>query len=168
MIDHILRFTIPAAYSLLPVHMTSPKASALLLAIGLQESQFLDRRQAEGGPARGFWQFERAGISGVLQHDATRAPALEALRTLRYDGAGASFCLALVEDNDTLACLFARLLIWTLPAELPGRHEARVAWSQYREAWRPGKPHLATWDANYAEAWARVDALTLEPFEPFI
>ena len=67
MIGHILAHTLPAAYSLLPAEMESAEATALLLSIGLQESQFTHRRQV-GGPARGFYQFELSGVQGVLRH----------------------------------------------------------------------------------------------------
>jgi hypothetical protein len=159
MIDHVLRFTLPAAYSLLPETMQSRSASALLLTIGLQESRFLDRRQKEKGPARGFWQFERAGgIAGVIKHPASAEPLARALQQLRYDHVlgNPSRCWQLVEDNDTLACVFARLLLWTLPEALPSRAMPHAAFQQYLDAWRPGKPHPETWDAFYEEAWGRV------------
>jgi len=158
MIDHTLRFTVPAAYALLPARLASPAASAMLLAIGLQESRFLKRQQVQG-PARGFWQFERAGIAGVLKHPATAPLINHALFYLRYEpeATNPSLCHALVEDNDTLACIFARLLLATLPEDLPTRDAPDLAWTQYLAAWRPGKPHSGSWDALYAEAWSRVD-----------
>src|SRR5688572_12878990 len=59
-IDYVHRLVIPAAYDLLPLHMASVEATAMLLAVGWQESDsFRARAQYEGGPARGFWQFER-------------------------------------------------------------------------------------------------------------
>ena len=155
MIQHIHTFTLPAAYSLLPPQMSSPAASALLLTIGLQESRFLHRRQL-GGPARGFWQFERGGIAGVLQHHATAAPLQDALIALHYPDRSATTCYALVADNDTLACVFARLLLWTEPSSLPHVDEPSKAWDQYLATWRPGKPHQATWDAFYRQAWELV------------
>jgi hypothetical protein len=173
MIDHVLRFTVPAAYALLPAPMASPAATALLLAIGLQESKFLHRRQGGDGPARGFWQFERGhvatvvnvpvarrNIAGVIRHPATAAHIGSVLRALRFGGAvgNPSTCHVLVEHNDTLACAFARLLLWTLPEALPRREAPRRAWQQYLDAWRPGTPHSETWDAYYAEAWDRVEA----------
>jgi len=161
LIDHLQRFTLPAAYALLPPRLASPAASALLLAIGLQESRFLYRRQLEGGPARGFWMFERGGgIVGVLTHPAVKDHLEDALIDLRYEGAigNPTYCHALVEDNDVLACVFARLLLWTLPGDLPGRDDPTGGWRQYLEAWRPGKPHRETWTAFYAEAWSRVEA----------
>jgi hypothetical protein len=163
MIDHTLRFTVPAAYTLLPARMASPAATAMLLAIGLQESRFLRRRQVQG-PARGFWQFERGGIAGVLKHPATVDYIRHALVQLRYEqeATNPSLCHVIVEDNDTLACVFARLLLWTVPADLPTRDAPDLAWSQYLAAWRPGKPHCGSWDALYAEAWSRVDTATLK------
>jgi hypothetical protein len=52
--------------------------------------------------------------------------------------------------------VFARLLLFTLPAPLPLQSDPDEGWRQYLDAWRPGTPHLATWTANYAAAWAVV------------
>lgn len=159
MIEHILRYTLPAAYSLLPPRFLDPKASALLLAIGLQESGFLARRQRDEGPARGFWQFERAGVVGVSRHPHTRLELQDVLEQLRYahlveDARAAHLA---IEHNDVLACVVARLLLWTVPAPLPARDQPAAAWTQYLEGWRPGRPRHETWDAFYEEAWTRVE-----------
>ena len=55
--------------------------------------------------------------------------------------------------------LFARLLLWTVPAALPTRQNPDESWRHYLEAWRPGKPHRQTWDGFYAEAWLLVTSL---------
>lgn len=176
MIDHILRFTIPAAYSLLPDGMRSDKATAMLLAVGLQESDgFTARRQYNRGPAHGFWQFERAGgVKGALTHPASKDAADAVIDALRYrlpKATPARQALEVFEaitHNDTLACCLARLLLWTLPVPLPGRDDVSTAWHQYVEAWRPGAVTRgtdaqrttlrATWNHHYAEAWGRVQA----------
>lgn len=166
MIDHIQRFTIPAAYSLLPEAMQSDKATALLLAIGLQESDgFSARRQYQRGAGHGFWQFELRGVRGVLLHERSREVANDVVDALRYrlttrhtDARQAVEVYDAVTHNDTLACCWARLLLWTLPMPLPGPGDADLAWGQYLAAWRPGKPHPETWDHYYAEAWQRVTA----------
>ena len=160
MINQVRDFTLPAAYSLLPEAMNSPNASALILSIGLQESQFIARRQGGNGPARGFFQFEKAGIRGVATHASTRDLLQTALRDLCYSGSvGQTAKLhAIIEHNDVLACVFARLLLWTLPGRLPARGEQEEAWRQYLDAWRPGKPRPTTWAAHFTEAWACIDA----------
>lgn len=167
MIDTVLKFVIPAGYSLLPERMNSKAATAMLLAMGLQESKFLHRRQivrgGKLGPARGLWQFEEGGgVRGVLEHRSSREPALHALRELRYQTNGRVITSrpvihAALEHNDVLACCFARLLLFTLPGALPARHQPGIGWSQYLEAWRPGAPHPETWPAYFAEAWDRVE-----------
>ena len=156
---HTFAHTIPAAYSLLPDRMASPEATALLLSVGLQESEFLFRRQMPKGPARGFWSFERAGgVQGVLEHGATKRHVRIALEALSYPTALDVYHVhAALEHNDVLACCFARLLLWTLPEALPWRLEVEVGWDQYLAAWRPGKPHIATWPKNYHLAWALVE-----------
>jgi hypothetical protein len=63
-----------------------------------------------------------------------------------------------MEHHDVLAAAFSRLLLWTLPIRLPLVTETDLSWSQYREAWRPGRARPAAWPANYARAWAEVTA----------
>lgn len=164
MIDHILQFTVPAAYALLPPKMQSPRATAMLLAIGFQESRFTERRQI-GGPARGFWQFEAGGgVKGVLEHPSTADVIADVLEQLEYSTtvspAGVTLRHLAIEHNDTLAFCFARCLLWTVPGALPGPGEADLGWVQYIAGWRPGRPHRATWDAFYAEAWMLVNERT--------
>ena len=143
--DHIL----PAALSLLPEKMDTPEARTMLLAIGLQESRFEHRVQIRG-PARGFWQFERGGgVNGVLLHQASRDHARIVCEKLLYDPAP-DVVYDAIADNDVLACCFARLLLWTLPASLPTT--AEEGWRQYLAGWRPGKPHPETWPGLYARA----------------
>lgn len=165
MINHTLHHTLPAVRALLPQSMMrSPRAWAMLLAIGLQESQFLERRQLPNGPARGFWQFERGGgTKGVLTHPSTKEIANGVLTALRYHALTSKPISEksravhyALHDNDVLAGVMARLLLWTLPGGLPERWESERAWEQYLEAWRPGQPHPKTWDAYYTEAWNRV------------
>ena len=144
---------IDPALRILPPMMTSRRARALLLAIGMQESRLVHRKQI-GGPAMGLWQFERGGgVAGVLRHPATQAHA--ATLCVRRGNAGtAEAVYRQLESDDILAAGFARLLLWTLPWPLPEQDQPSEAWRQYIEAWRPGKPHRHTWDAFYADAWA--------------
>lgn len=143
---------VPAALSLLPPKMRSSRATAMLLAIGLQESRFTFRRQVNG-PARGFWQFEEdGGVRGVLDHGATRPVILPILETLRY-GMRASDCYEAIMHNDVLACIFARLLLWTDPLTLPMSDDEGRGWLIYRNAWRPGRPIRESWPVCFAQAW---------------
>lgn len=147
---------IPATYELLPSKMDTPESRALLLAIGLQESEFSARRQYEGGPAKGFWQFERSGgVRGVLTHPASRSYITPILQTLLYAD-DALECHEAIEHNDILACVFARLLLWTDPKALPKADDADGAWHYYSRNWRPGRPHRDKWDDNHEQAWALV------------
>ena len=154
MIQLIHAHILPAALSLLPPEMDSPNARALLLAIGLQESRFQHRRQI-GGPARGAWQFEYGGgILGVRTHPATDGHLSAALNKLCYaPDASQEALYKAIEHNDVLAAVMARLLLWTLPDALPGPQDAGKGYSQYLQAWRPGKPHSFTWPDNYRQAW---------------
>lgn len=160
---YLARYVIPAAYALLPPAMTSARATAMLLAIALQESDGLRaRRQYGAGPARGFWQFERGtpatrgGVTGVLLHPQVGPLARGVCRALVVDPDPAAVYVA-IEHQDVLAAAFGRLLLWTLPEALPGRDDAPAAWAQYLRAWRPGKPHPGTWAGHYATAWTEVE-----------
>ncbi|HEX5109880.1 MAG TPA: hypothetical protein VFV95_15620 [Vicinamibacterales bacterium] len=160
-VQYVSTQVLPVVYALLPPQMRSANASAMLLAIGLQESRFTARRQV-GGPARGFWQFEQGGgVAGVLSHPSTKTHAATLLTTMRYSP-DASGLHAAIEHNDVLAGCFARLLLWTLPGSMPAREAANIGWNLYVSAWRPGKPHRETWDALYVQAWAAASGK--EPF----
>lgn len=150
--DYVRHNTIPAALKLLPQNMDTPVAITMLLAIGLQESRMTHRRQI-GGPARGLWQFESGGgVRGVLSHAASKPHISAVLRTMAY-GETQEIAFAAIEHNDVLACVFARLLLWTHPKALPQAGDPQYAWEYYLSTWRPGKPHRATWDAFYEQAW---------------
>jgi hypothetical protein len=160
MIGIVHRHIVPAAYAVLPVRMTSPAATAMLLAIALQESGARVRHQTPAGPARGFWQFEAGGgVYGVQHHPRTAAALETALVALCYPPQMGQFLLhGIIEHNDVLACVLARLLLYTLPAALPGPNGAPAGWVQYVELWRPGRPHPETWSGFYATAWAMVSS----------
>jgi hypothetical protein len=68
-----------------------------------------------------------------------------------------------VEHNDVLATVFARLLLWTVPARLPKRGDYDSSWWQYMNGWRAGKPHREAWNAHYDLAWSLVTATTPRP-----
>lgn len=154
--DWIARHVIPAAYSVLPDAAKSERATAMLLAIGYQESRFQHRRQING-PARGWWQFEFAGVRGVLSHDLGRPFSLFALSALRYETTTPPVVIhQALEHNDVLAACFARALLWTEPAALPGQNDQAEGWRQYIAQWRPGKPHPETWGEAWQEAWSTV------------
>lgn len=160
MIDLIRTSVLPTMYQLLPDRMRSPEATALLFAIGLQESRFSYRQQA-GGPARGFWQFEAGGgVLGVSTHPASRAHAQAVLERLQYRNlpsewmAHAVAVHGFITHNDVLAAAYARLLLWTdgraLPAQVLG---PEAGWLAYVRNWRPGKPHRETWDGFWRQGW---------------
>lgn len=151
---HVHKYVIPTALSLLPNQMATPQARAMLLAIGLQESEFAARTQDNNGPAHGYWQFESAGgVRGVLQTSSHYLTSV--CRTLNYEQTE-SQCYKAIVHNDVLACIFARLLLWTVPGRLPQSHEPDLGWKQYIKGWRPGKPRPIDWPKYFAEAWRTV------------
>lgn len=145
-----------AAISLLPPSMNVPEAKALVKAICYQESQLRFRRQMYNGPAMGFAQFEQGGgVRGVIEHKATGPIICPLLKALNYEVYVPTVWAAL-ENNDILAFVFARLLLYTVPAKLPGPADVEEGWRQYQWAWRPGKPHPEKWPENYAKAWQEI------------
>ncbi len=145
----------PQVFGQLPVAMASRGAKAALLAIGLQESRFETRLQ-DGGPARGYWQFEEyGGTAGVLQHASTKVWAEKLCRKSNVVASPPEVYVALAFD-DVLACGFARLLLWTLPYKLAEEEEVDEGWHQYVDAWRPGMPHRGSWNAFWKRAWEAV------------
>lgn len=156
----IIDTAVSPALALLPTRMDTPAARAMLLAIGLQESRFVHRRQI-GGPARGFWQFEkgtrasRGGVWGVFLHAASKGH-LGALCKARSVVCDPDAIYAALEYDDVLAAGVARLLLWTDPRALPAVGDADAGWSLYLRTWRPGKPHPQTWPDLYRQAVAQV------------
>lgn len=162
MTPEYLETAVSTALSLLPEKMDTPEALVMLYAIGLQESRFVHRRQMVGspprptGPAKGFWQFERGGgCKGVINHPASR-PHMQRVCEARGVAFGADSLWNAIEFDDVLAAAAARLLLYTDPRALPKLGEPAAAWDLYLRVWRPGKPHRATWDGFYLEAFDHV------------
>lgn len=153
----LLHAAIMPALRLLPPRMDTPAARTLMLAIAYQESGMRHRRQIVG-PARGYWQFEAGGgVRGVLRHPASKLHAKYALDFLDYDPeTSAADCHAVIEHNDVLAAVFARLLLWTDAEPLPT--DAQGAWELYLRTWRPGRPHPDKWAANFQKAKDAINA----------
>jgi hypothetical protein len=137
----------------------SPAVSVFLLAIALQESGLRHRRQvgssgAEDGPASGYWQFEKGGgCRGVLRHRVT-APHMRRICDAFDIEQTEQVLWEAMRYQDIVAAVAARLLVLSLPDALPTT--AAQGWTQYLEAWRPGKPHPATWAGHWATAEATI------------
>jgi len=156
--DAGVRSSIRSALAMLPGQFDSPEARVMLIAIGLQESRFLHRRQLVGnpprptGPAKGFWQFERlGGCRGVVDHTASRYWMHGVCKAHDVQFNATAIWNAL-EANDRLAAAAARLLLFTDPKRLPATTDTRGAWNLYIRAWRPGRPHRDTWDDFHERA----------------
>lgn len=146
-----IRFGLDPALALLPRQMDTPEARAMIIAICLQESGLLHRRQL-GGPARGFAQFEQGGgVKGVLAHRSSKAYAVALCEALSIP-VDIPVVYEALAWNDVLAAGFARLLLWTLPQPLPSLDDEDGAWAQYIDAWRPGKPHRDRWRRCWPQA----------------
>lgn len=134
---------------------SSTGAARFLLAIALQESGLAHRRQVaaggvESGPAASFWQFEQGGgCKGVLTHPAAAPRMTKICDAFNVQSTTGALWEAM-RYQDIVAAAAARLLVYTLPHELP--ETADDGWSQYVSAWRPGKPRPAEWANNWALA----------------
>ncbi|WPP47714.1 hypothetical protein [Pseudomonas sp. AN-1] len=148
------------AFDLLPERMAGARAEAMLLAIGLQESLLIHRRQL-GGPARGLLQFETGGVRGVLEHPASRQLA-RAVCIDRGIVPTTTAVYAALEHDDVLAMAIGRLLLWTDPKPLPELGDGNAAWQLYLRTWRPGAAERdhdnlqKKFHGNYARACAAV------------
>lgn len=147
--DKITTTAIDPALDLLPARMDTPEARVMLLAIGMQESRLVHRRQIKG-PARGFWQFEQGGgVRGVLNHDVSARHA-NMVCAVRGVWPKSESVYKAIENDDVLAAAFARLLLWTDPKPIPTDKDA--AWALYERTWRPGRPHKESWEAFFEAA----------------
>lgn len=163
--DDFSDYIFPAGFSLMPHDYDTPKARAMILAICLQETKFTARVQvldyskpwweSRPGPANGFAQFEVGTVALVMKHPAVRTAILDALAVLGYPMDAAVIHDAM-RHNDLLTTVFARCLLRTVPDPLPDSGDSKTGWGQYMWAWRPGKPHEETWEANWRRAWETV------------
>jgi len=152
-----IKDAIVPALAILPPAMDTPQARLMILAICLQESGLIHRRQLGNGPARGYPQFElgtrqsRGGVWGVYLHDSSRF-WLDRLCASR----GVQFLPEAIwrqmEKDDVLAAGVARLLLFTDPRRLPAMDDPDGAWGLYLRTWRPGKPRPAEWPGNHTLA----------------
>lgn len=149
-IEYAYSSIINPALELLPHAMNTIQAKVLLGAIGMQESRFNHTSQI-GGPAQGYWQFEKGGVRGVITHSASRHHAESVCASFNVDFVDNDIYHALAQ-NEILACCFARLLLYTDPHPLPEIQEINEAWKYYLRNWRPGNPKEATWGICYMTA----------------
>lgn len=149
-----------------------PQSVVLLGAIAGQESDDQDERQANSGPAMGYWQFEVEAIREVLTNTQTAASARQAVEASGiladgpvvadgnysqgeggYPSTAAPAIATVVWTNflnfPTLQICFARLMLWANPNPLPALGDCNGAWKYYDSTWRPGAPRPADWPKNY-------------------
>ena len=167
---HTYKWTIPAAYSLLPGQMNNGEATAEMLAIGLHESLFKARVQGKirslrtyedfdptAGPARGLWQFERkGGVAEILTSSDTKDIAIPICKMFLIDP-NINAVHAALGFHDVLAAVFARLLLWRDSRPMPTPLEAVKGYSIYLRNWRPNPDaaaaHAKDWPGNFNTAW---------------
>lgn len=156
-LNSVIADIINPGLALLPAKMDSRAARVLLLAMGLQESNFEHVRQIGGGPGRGNWQFEpgtklsRGGVWGIYLHSASRGH-LESICRIRGVQFEPHAIWLQIERDAPFACACARLLMWTDAGALPAADDELGGWSFYAGVWRPGRPRFETWAANHRDA----------------
>lgn len=154
--DALGKIIVPALATL-PDQMDSPEARLMLLAIALQESG-LAARQQTGGPARGLWQFERNGVLAVM-HNLRTADIVFNWCDENGVTYGSNSIYERLALDDELACVFARLLLWTDPRPLPEIGDVMTAYELYERTWRPGKPSYTRWKTTaYPQALEAIRA----------
>lgn len=145
-----------AASPLLGIRDTAA-ARVLVMTIAGQESYWAHRIQI-GGPAHGFWQFEKmGGVAEVLQKCPKQMAVVCATVECRTT---VDEVYTVMAGNDLLAACMARLLLWQDPAPLPAVGDKDAAWDYYIRNWRPGMPHPETWSARYDQALTAIGAKT--------
>lgn len=131
----------PEKYSYAPL-----PAARLLYAIGLQETGFKCRSQYNGGPAKGYFQFEPIACQEVINRDRALLEKYQ-LPTERTD------LYKAIQWSEVGMVISARIfLYYASPFRLPKRNESALGWQNYIRAWRPGKPHPHRWELNWKEA----------------
>lgn len=152
--DALGKIIVPALVTL-PAAMDSPEARLMLLAIALQESG-LRAREQQGGPARGLWQFERNGVLAVM-HCLQTADIVFNWCDENGVTYGSNAIYERLALDDELACVFARLLLWSDPRPLPAVGDAMSAFNCYERTWRPGRPSYTRWrDTAYPQALSAI------------
>lgn len=157
------KILLPATLAMYPAHYNTPPARAMLLTIIGVESEFLHRQQLIGsirkwwesvtGPATSYYQIERIGIRGVLEHHRAGLLLRKVLQELGYP-AELEVIHQAIKYDIVLATVIARLILWIDPAPLPGPNEPKIAHAYYLRCWRPGKPcSYEKWLLWYERAW---------------
>lgn len=143
----------------------SASARVLVMAIAGQESRWAARRQVglqEYYPqkvgARGYWQCESTwggpvAINDVLQKTPVQIAAACKALDISCDAHALYEACAW---NDTIACIMARLKLWSDPAPLPDYWDKGESWKYYLRNWQPGAPHPESWSGLHDQAMAAV------------
>jgi len=124
------------------------EARVIVHAICGQETDWAARLQY-GGPARGWYQFEKGGgVQGVLTHPSSKDKIKTVCDALLIS-CDVNTVYEAVAWNGFLATAMARLLLYTDAAPLPKVGNVQGAWDYYLRNWRPGAPHPEVWPGKY-------------------
>lgn len=124
-------------------------ARRYLIAIALQESGLMARRQRPGGPARSYWQIEPQTVGLLLSHQRLGPILLDIAGALDIEDHYA------LEYADAWSATLARALLRALPDPLS--EDPATAWEHYLRAWRPGRPRPETWPRAWDLATRAID-----------
>lgn len=123
----------------------TPLSRLLLMAIAGQESGWSARLQFPVPYARGYWQFEAAGVGYVIGRPELVASCADLDIPLSHVHEAIAW-------NDLLAYAVARMTLWLDPAALPIHGDCAGGWDYYLRCWRPGRPRPDDWSGCYRQA----------------
>ncbi len=149
--DFLVRIADPSLQFLSQVSgiQSTDAARVLVMTVAGQESTWKNRRQI-GGPARGFWQFEKGGgVAGLFQATPQQLRKVCDALDIPFNQTDVFEAMAW---NDLLAGSMARLLLFSDPAALPAVGDKDGGLQFYLRNWRPGVPHPEFWPGLYNQS----------------
>lgn len=143
-------------------------AECMLAAIPHQETNYASLYQIgdDGQPieelARGFYQFELAGVSGTMNHPANDWLLPLLAKNGFVDPTPESIHWAL-PGSSALQIWLARSNLWwnsePLVEPIADAAHEEAAWQYYLFCWNPGQPHRSSWGPAWTNAVKAVEAV---------
>lgn len=153
----VLADVIVPAFEHLPSEMDSPEARLIVLATGVQETQYQTRQQVDG-PARGLFQAQYNFILDLMHNPASGNHVWNLCGVMGITYGSHAMFDALLRDDPFAACM-CRLGFWCDPRPLPDVGDVLGAWGAYERVQRPGKPSYTRWKQTaYPQALAALQA----------
>ena len=142
--------------NLLALHKTTDQREAsmqLLMGTAMQESGCGDYIAQVGGPALGVWQMESPTFDAVTNWTGRNRVDIAAKIDLHF---GPAVCGNL-PGNLYLACAYARMLYFSVPAALPAKGDVAGQAAYYKQYYN--SPLGAATVEEFTDNWHKVMAL---------